>query len=86
MSVFSLNNLDYYPGDVVELPETYLGESWLEPVKEPKKQEHKDQPVKNVREQRIKEEHVKADERTVLEVMSEDTGILRTSKLKRRRG
>ena len=27
----------YKPGDVVELPRTYLGETWLEPVQEPKK-------------------------------------------------
>jgi len=27
----------YKPGDVVELPRTYLGETWLELVEEPKK-------------------------------------------------
>jgi len=27
----------HLPGDVVELPESYLGENWLDPVKEEKK-------------------------------------------------
>ena len=37
----------YYPGDVVDLPISYLGESWLEPVDkvDVKKPESKIEPV-----------------------------------------
>jgi len=38
---------EYYPGDVVDLPVSYLGESWLEPVDkvEFKKPESRIEPV-----------------------------------------
>jgi len=72
VAVFSLNNLDYFPGDVVELPESYLGESWLEPVTEPKKPKPKD-------------DLVKAEETVVLEHVSEEAEILSTGKFKRRK-
>ena len=72
VAVFSLNNLDYFPGDVVELPESYLGESWLEPVTEPKKPKPKDEPVK-------------AQEVAVPEDVSEEAAILSTGKFKRRK-
>jgi hypothetical protein len=38
---------EYYPGDVVDLPVSYLGESWLEPIDkvEFKKPEVKTEPV-----------------------------------------
>ena len=37
----------YYPGDVVDLPISYLGESWLEPVDkvDVKKPESKTEPI-----------------------------------------
>jgi len=37
----------YYPGDVVDLPVSYLGETWLEPVDkvDVKKPESKTEPV-----------------------------------------
>ena len=72
VAVFSLNNLDYLPGDVVELPETYLGESWLEPVKD-------------VRKPKPKVEPVKPEEPVVLEDVSETRAILETGKFKRRK-
>jgi hypothetical protein len=38
---------EYYPGDIVDLPISYLGESWLEPVDKVdiKKPESKTEPV-----------------------------------------
>jgi len=38
-SVSSLraNGVRYKPGDLVDLPDTYLGERWLEPVRDPPK-------------------------------------------------
>ena len=31
--------VEHLPGEIVDLPATYLGESWLEPAEEPKKVE-----------------------------------------------
>ena len=38
---------EYYPGDVVDLPISYLGENWLEPIDkiDVKKPEYKTEPV-----------------------------------------
>jgi hypothetical protein len=38
---------EYYPGDIVDLPVSYLGESWLEPIDkvDVKKLESKIEPV-----------------------------------------
>ena len=61
-----------FPGDVVDLPESYLGESWLEPLKEPKKPEPKHEPVKS-------------EETAVLEAVSEEAAIPATLKFRRRK-
>jgi hypothetical protein len=44
---FAKNHVRYYPGDIVDLPVSYLGESWLEPVDkvEVKKPEYKTEPI-----------------------------------------
>jgi len=39
VSVFGYQGKDYAPGDIVELPETYAGLDFLEPVEEPKESE-----------------------------------------------
>jgi len=39
VSVFGYQGKDYKPGDIVELPETYAGRDFLEPVDEPKEPE-----------------------------------------------
>jgi len=33
------HGLEHLPGEIVDLPPSYLGEAWLEPVEEPKKVE-----------------------------------------------
>ena len=37
VSSFSMNGERYGPGDVVDLPSTYKGEAWLEPLEPEKK-------------------------------------------------
>ena len=37
MSSFSVKGEKYCPGDVVDLPPTYKGEAWLEPLEPEKK-------------------------------------------------
>jgi hypothetical protein len=39
VSVFGYEGKDYKPGDIVELPESYAGRDFLEPVEEPKEPE-----------------------------------------------
>jgi len=39
VSVFGYEGKDYLPGDIVELPESYAGRDFLEPVEEQKEQE-----------------------------------------------
>jgi len=39
VSVFGYQGKDYLPGDIVELPESYTGRDFLEPVEEPKEPE-----------------------------------------------
>ena len=39
VSVFGYQNKDYAPGDIVELPETYAGLDFLEPIEDPKEPE-----------------------------------------------
>jgi hypothetical protein len=34
---FSMDGVRYFPGDVVDLPATYKGEAWLEPLEHEKK-------------------------------------------------
>jgi hypothetical protein len=34
---FTINGVIYKPGDIVDLPVSYLGEKWLKPIEEPKK-------------------------------------------------
>jgi len=39
VSIFGYEGKDYLPGDIVELPESYVGRDFLEPVEEPKEPE-----------------------------------------------
>jgi hypothetical protein len=34
---FTINGVIYKPGDIMDLPVSYLGEKWLKPIEEPKK-------------------------------------------------
>ncbi len=35
---FAKNHVRYYPGDIVDLPASYLGEPWLMPLEKPVEQ------------------------------------------------
>jgi len=39
VSVFGYEGKDYLPGDIVELPESYAGRDFLEPIEEPQEPE-----------------------------------------------